>query len=126
MTHIQQFLPGLRRVLSGPKRKLVHRLVYPTRYLRDLALVQRTANGAPDAPPIRMLLLSDKDAYCSEEQFHPFVDPANVTPPSTPAAPALKKHHRANAKCERGTEASPRPPKNIWPQLSDFPAAVRP
>jgi hypothetical protein len=72
MTHTRQFRAGLRRYLSRQKQKLSHRVIYPARYLGDLAQVKRAASGSPNAQPIRMALLSDKDAYCSEEQFHPF------------------------------------------------------
>jgi hypothetical protein len=35
---------------------------------------------------------------CIEQQFHPFVDPANAPAPSPVAAPAPKKHRRGTSK----------------------------
>jgi len=138
--------PAEADLLSGIRRAIADSHFGPPIEVTDLLRAPAISSNSwmvcirgkpPSGPPEWTYSAFFKDKYvqsrysadndgCNAQQFHPFVDPANVTPPSTPAAPALKKHHRANAKCERGTEASPRPPKNIWPQLSDFPAAVRP
>ena len=40
---------------------------------------------------------ADNDG-CSGQQFHPFVDPANIPPPSPVAAPTSRKRHRATTK----------------------------
>jgi hypothetical protein len=40
---------------------------------------------------------ADNDG-CSGQQFHSFVDPATIPPPSPAATRAPKKHHRATAK----------------------------
>jgi hypothetical protein len=40
---------------------------------------------------------ADNDG-CGGQQFHPFLDPATISPPSPAAAPVAKKHHRTPAK----------------------------
>ena len=40
---------------------------------------------------------ADND-HCNAQQFHPFVDPAKIPPPSPAAAPVPKKYRRANVK----------------------------
>ena len=55
------------------KVKLIHRVINPARYCFDFARVKL---GRPIknivARPIRVALISDLDAKCSEEQFNPF------------------------------------------------------
>jgi hypothetical protein len=75
MLSIARLKSSFRRYASRQKQKLIYRAINPARYLADLARVgfvkDRVIKNAP-ARPIRMALVSDRDAYCSEEQFTPF------------------------------------------------------
>jgi hypothetical protein len=65
----------LRRYASQQKTKLIHRVVNPGRYCIELAYVklcERDQINRGTGRPIRVALISDLDAYCSEEQFTPF------------------------------------------------------
>jgi hypothetical protein len=65
----------LRRHASQQKTKLIHRALNPARYCVDLAcdtLRERGPISRAIGQPIRVALISDLDAYCSEEQFTPF------------------------------------------------------
>jgi hypothetical protein len=71
--NVTKFRVEFRRYASRQKQKLIHRALNPSRYLMDLARagLEPAGPGAP-ARPIRMVLVSDRDAYCSEQQFNPF------------------------------------------------------
>jgi hypothetical protein len=75
MPGAKQLKVSFRRYGSRQKQKLIHRVINPARYFVDLARVRlrgsRTISNAPTLP-IRVALISDRDAYCSEEQFYPF------------------------------------------------------
>ena len=60
---------GLRRYVGKQKQTLKYRVISPARYVSDRLHVGVTSTSSR---PIRMALVSDKDAFCSEEQFYPF------------------------------------------------------
>jgi len=65
----------LRRHASQQKTKLIHRALNPARYCVELACDKLGESGPLSRAvgrPIRVALISDLDAYCSEEQFTPF------------------------------------------------------
>jgi hypothetical protein len=76
MIHLKQFKVNARRYASRQKRKLIHRAINPARYIVDLARINLAGNTheTGSARPVRLALVSDLDAYCSEQQFHPFAE----------------------------------------------------
>ena len=71
----EQLKVGLRRFASRQKQKLIYRAINPARYLVDLARVGLERNSVAinaSAGPIRVALITDRDAYTSDEQFTPF------------------------------------------------------
>jgi Glycosyl transferases group 1 len=75
MLNAKQVKAALMRYASRQKRNLIYRAINPARYCFDLSCVKlgrRRAIKNTATRPIRVALISDLGAYCSEEQFNPF------------------------------------------------------
>lgn len=62
----------LRRLLRPHRQTIIFRMINPARYAWELACAALGMGRLGSRPLIRVALVSDDDAYCSEEQFRPF------------------------------------------------------